>query len=1464
MIPLSVHSPEGSQTAHADLISRAIPDWLGKASIAGIRAYQAALQASRTSAVQVDTLNQAFYAPTAFAKPRLNQAFKQRFNRDVEVERAEWVQFNRGSALLGLPLTVSRRPLLEAAMSNFTSRESEAGHFTADTLLLQPDALRLQVAEQGRRWRYSWHYHARDVVPVAPDAFAALCRELDLGAAYQTHFEAVYRPVGEQGTQVSDTLRNHIRRELTVCAWEASLKGHVDAEAFAMLQALCSGGTETVQWSGAPVQLGTLKALVTWTHAGTPLYGPLVIQAQGSSNASCVVYIPGEPDTPVKQYASFQAFSQALRKKLRAGAYQAWFARFVAQAEHQAFFARLIDTLSPRPFSLGLEKPRLEDPKADIGLRFTPLEDDWLPALQGGLLDKLGADARFFVAPTASIDEAQRDARRQHYLQEGLSLLNVASLFVPGLGPLMAVVGAAQLLGELFVGIDDWTHGQTDEALKHFFDVAANLALVGATVAAGVALQRSPFVAGMLPIVDTAGQTRLWHAQLEDFAVSPVPAEALQADPVGQYLHEGQSHVKLGERFYRARLDAKEQQWHVHHPDPTIPWRVPLQHNGEGAWRAAHENPSSWTANQALRRFGPLLDGFDELTLQRIRHASGISAAELRRLHGSNRPLPATLKACIAEFRTGQPFGKLMLEEGTAALGVPASHPGAALHRDFPRLPFASIEEILAGANSREQVQLTEHKRVPLRLALQARQQVWDIQLDSAIIGLLDTRSINPQTTLLRERLLDGVAEADRAALNDQGLFRLAVRDRATAARLIGQRRPAVHGPQRLADGRAGYLLSGRRPPAERSETSSPQAYAVRQALRDAEYARLDSVLSAWAEQSATVADAEGEHIAVQPHARETARQRILAAWRGEAPRVGVLPGRASRLFLDLSELRVGTLPVFTGDFSQVGYLTLEDSDVRQLAPGFLLNFPRLEQLDLQNNFLGELPSDIASLRYLQSLSLDNNRLLPSDDMFDALADLPDLQALILRGNPMRLPAAAVERLGSLSALRYLALSNTDAVGMAGHLPALARLPNLESLWLRGNELVLTPTAMQALGSMSSLDYLDLSDNPLGPHLDLTLLGTVGSLRLRGCQLAEWPESLTQVMRREPPTLRWVELDDNPITQVPELQDLAFFRAQPQVSRPLSMSFAGLSPVSVLRLQAVGITFDYLQILAQSAEPGAALRLAALQANPDARRMLQILGRLSETADYRVAPAALASRAWALIDAAQASSALRSELFAVADRPETCADQVIVLFGDLEQRLMYAQAEDPSLDSAQRDIELLNISRSLFRLDRLTRIAREEVHARAVRLDISDDEIDELEVVLAYRIGLARRLGLLGQPQGMLFGTLEPVTAAQLDTAATQVLAAETHAVLLEWHMSQTYWLSYLRRRYATRLETLAATFASRRQALDASEYDADYDERLVALQVEEQAAQMTLLRTLTQQAMPTDTEVGPSSASNM
>src|SRR5690606_33144392 len=93
--------------------------------------------------------------------------------------------------------------------------------------------------------------------------------------------------------------------------------------------------------------------------------------------------------------------------------------------------------------------------------------------------------------PTRDEDRKSRLKRWYALESAGMDLLMVAGFFVPVLGTLLAVVAVGQLLHEAFVAVEDWTHGETEEALNHVFDIGENLA---AMAVLGAAVHYAPRV----------------------------------------------------------------------------------------------------------------------------------------------------------------------------------------------------------------------------------------------------------------------------------------------------------------------------------------------------------------------------------------------------------------------------------------------------------------------------------------------------------------------------------------------------------------------------------------------------------------------------------------------------------------------------------------------------------------------------------------------------------------------------------------------------------------------------------------------------------------------------------------------------------------------------------------------------------------------------------------------------------
>jgi hypothetical protein len=643
---------------HAPMIKNALPAWLIDAS-PGMRALYAASalrrRASELAAAQV--LGQ-FKTPVAFAKPLLEAEIERVHGLVIDAEDYVLVRLvNQSSVPLSSQYWPAQEPLLQAAMRNFEPAEAVAGGL-GQAFIMKPEGIAYHTIEAGPMAGHAGFSLDREtMLPLSAEQFARLCRDLDLGKLYLEHFHQVFQPLSSRAPardqaqadiamalvfQEQDTLEN--------LAHIALLRQQISSDAHTMLLAAARGHHEVAQWHGQPVRYQTLELLATPLRSGTLLRRAMLFE-RGDGQPGCVAYLPSDHSEPLKEYPSVDAFSAALREKLRAPEYRRQFETGVSIDQRSAFTTRLVKTLSPQRGGTFSDPYHQPDPQADIGLRQQTLALPWSRVRYEQHLQWIAYEARLMVVPTADQNERQARERIAEALGVALSVLNLASFVVPAIGVLAAGLGAIQLLEEVFVGIDDWRHGQTEEALTHLISVAENVALIAATVAAGAVIARSPWVDGMVQVSDGHGRARLWDRSLVAYR-SPVrlPAQ-LRPNGAGQYLFEARTYVRLDGYLYEQRWDSVGEQWKIVHPQQPEAFQPPLRHNGAGAWRHIHEQPETWSEAQLMRRLGTPSEGLDDAQLARARQASGISLEDLAELHDTLSAPPAGLADSLARLR---------------------------------------------------------------------------------------------------------------------------------------------------------------------------------------------------------------------------------------------------------------------------------------------------------------------------------------------------------------------------------------------------------------------------------------------------------------------------------------------------------------------------------------------------------------------------------------------------------------------------------------------------------------------------------------------------------------------------------------------------------------------------------------------------------------------------------------------
>jgi len=322
---------------------------------------------------------------------------------------------------------------------------------------------------------------------------------------------------------------------------------------------------------------------------------------------------------------------------------------------------------------------------------------------------------------------------------------------------------------------------------------------------------------------------------------------------------------------------------------------------------------------------------------------------------------------------------------------------------------------------------------------------------------------LRPVSRHLIPSIVAALPEPARGALVPGGLASqlrrdlagVAVGDRGRAKRLLGMR-PEIPGfvpPQRLADGRIGYELSGgegrhsrqlkrfrglysgysyaeaSRQLALLGEDFASRDGVIRQRVRELEALRGD--LRRWRQ---TRYNAES-----RAHLYQFAK-RIKQCWRRETLRAPAQVNGENGYLLNLDRLQVSRFPLFprVADFSHVTRLSMRSMTVE--APVFLDQFLRqfvsLQELDMSHNRLSDLPVLEGPVRELRRLKLADNRIVFPVGGHQRLAGMSELVHLDLSDNPLGHPPA----LDELHLLRKLDLRNTRIETLPGGIEQLHQL----------------------------------------------------------------------------------------------------------------------------------------------------------------------------------------------------------------------------------------------------------------------------------------------------------------------------------------------------------------------------------------------------------------------------------------
>lgn len=653
--------------SHYFLLKDAIPAWLGNTSSPRQQALSRTKPLPHTTNAELKRLNgvhwstqnavddalNAVQGPRAFARTVLEEALLTRYALDLNSEtvflrlyipqNVPWFSIPSGAARTW---TVS---LLDAALHNFEHDESTDGAFEADsTFITSPTA----------NGQFDTLPAIRQKISIT--TFTSLCRELDIGARYQTYLRTqlgLTEPVsaGVLQAKVEASHKAALRAALQL----ARMRGDIQDDFARQVEGLLQGRTPLVL-GNLPLHCHRLQMM------GAPLAGILLFTPNLETTRSVqrlVAYVPDDPQHPLKEYASALAFKQALTLQLRDAEYQRFFSRFVAHEHRGVFFANLSQRLArikwhPAERGSSLAAWRKE-PTDDPKLQFvaTPIQGDVWRDLYEQKLNQILNDARTQAVATATVDRNARWALWDSFVNVASSILNAALLivapFVPGLGELMLGYLAYQLLDDVFEGIVDWAEGLPQEAFGHLMSVLQSLVQLGAFAAGstiGMAELRKvlpqevlAFIDRFKPVTLANGAKRYWKPDLAPYQQDITVPPRLGINPQGLHQMRGEAILPLEGKHYAVQKRAGEARYVIKHPSRPDAYTPSLQHNGAGAWHSELETPLQWDRPTLLRRLGHGVSELSEADRQLALNLSGVHENALRKMHLRGDPVPPLL-----------------------------------------------------------------------------------------------------------------------------------------------------------------------------------------------------------------------------------------------------------------------------------------------------------------------------------------------------------------------------------------------------------------------------------------------------------------------------------------------------------------------------------------------------------------------------------------------------------------------------------------------------------------------------------------------------------------------------------------------------------------------------------------------------------------------------------------------------
>lgn len=1459
------NAPSAARPTNAFIIEH-LPDWLKNASRERLAALRASLSAHLDSQKGMAARFQQLVPLDQFAKARLGPAIEAELGVTADLHSAIWREARlRSTRRLfeplpnvlspGFELWFSDQPLLQKLLQNFKAGET----YRDETVVLGAPPQADGVAQ---------------VLTDRIGGLIALCRNIDVGAAYQQHLAQVLN------SDFVDALARDQCLALGLAAELAGLRCTLDDNDLNALRQFVQGrqARHAQGWKLVACRLQVL---------GCPLDGAMAFELRepprsqsevtGKLNAlkGVIVYLPDAGQCSLRRYADWPAVNAALGEAL------------ADERLNHGLMQRV--ALNDRARYLTLLRKRLSDDVPDLqpaGLRFTgePFAD--MARLH---VQRIKDDARFLAVPTAQVDRDAAAERLARLKGAGLTLLGLAGLFVPAVGALLLADMAAQLLGEVYEGASDWSQGHQHEALEHMMVVATSVALLGG-LAVGVHAARNAFVESLEPVVTEQGNQRLWRNDLSVYRTAPTEVVLTERHD-GLFSGDGGLWWHNDGVFYAVRQDARGT-WRLLHRQASGNFGPVLRGNGERGWWLSLYNPLEWQGQaHLLARLWPAARAFDAGRVAQILRVADVDEARLRELLVEQRPLPValrdTLERCAVQAGNTAFFEhssegaaffsrlqwccetlglqSLELDDQLASISdnadrlcepmlehfaeqyLPDDPALVLVRRHFPTLPKAYAVELLQGASAPMRLTMLNDGRLPLSLAQRAR----PLLLEARLVRLREALYLGHRYHPDLVRLVFNLLRNQRLA---EGQVDLVLRQGSPSGAVLERLWPAF-GEQRQAlelvwQGNAFQLYDHIGVPSELPVAAPQGLFEVLAA----------TLAPGYRQRLGWTGDDAPERMRAQMQAwlpRERKALLALLGWRDAKPLGAALQRLGDgRLGYPLGPVqsclesptcnlrrRVRTLyPTFDEEEVDI-YVDLLERRTTSPFSTLLAQEIEYERLDerlrdwsRQGDNLQRERRLLASGEFRRVWRMEGDRF-PNRDregwstqlslISIPLVDLPGLPALTDFAHVVNLTLVNLQLttlppgfLNNFPRLQVLDLSFNEL----RRLPTgLDNLSQLRELRLPGNRISLTRAQADVLSGLPELRVLDLSDNAIGSTaLPLAELAQLQELNLRRTGLQAVPGGLERCA-----ALVRVDLRNNLIDALPQaLLDLPPLRRQvidlsgnPLAVEQFEHMYRLAPPGQPLSVGAAfpGLKQQWLSTLAEDQRPASEQQWEALRAEPGSDALFELLAEYTASADFRATPEEAGRRVWRVIAAASADERLRQDVFDLAADPRTCADSASHCFSQLEVGVHVSQFTHNG-EPAATVRERLQLAQRLFRLHKVEKLARVEMDARYAdgRWKLGAHDEEEVEVSLAYRTGLARRLNLLSQPEQMLFGRLARVSQAQLDSVYSEVLSAEASDERAQFISQLDFWVASLRELHQADYALVEDAYQDRWQALEA------------------------------------------------